>query len=136
MRIFALFVLLMLSRASVASPCDGVSKELSAEQQVELTPILTRQIANQIEVQSVKVLESFHYRNWYIFYVAPDSADEVFLFYSDNPTKSSYLLAWPDAFSENDEKNVLKAVSSGKTKGIPEKLAACFAWRVTNARAK
>lgn len=43
----------------------------------------------------------------------------------------SYLLAWPDAFSEKDEKLVLSTLSKGKTKGIPRPLATCFAWQIT-----
>lgn len=136
MRVFASFVLLALSLNAAASPCDSVRRTLTAEQKIKLEPIVTRQVSRQIDVQSAKVLESFRYRNWYILYVAPNSADEVFLFYKGDPTTNSYLLAWPDAFSENDEKAVLRTVLSGKTKGIPKELATCFAWHVTNVEDK
>lgn len=136
MRVLASFVLLAFSLNGATSPCDGVRRTLTAEQKIKLEPIVTRQISRQIDVQSVKVLESFRYRNWYILHIAPNSADEAFVFYKGDPTTNYYLLAWPDAFSENDEKAVLKTVFSGKTKGIPKELATCFAWHVTNVEDK
>lgn len=125
------FLWLIASAACIASPCDSIDRSLSPERKAVLAPVVTKQIARQIDIQSAEVLESYYYKGWYILYVDPKTADEAFLFYKGDPLSHSYFLAWPDAFSENDQRHVMRTLSRGKTKGIPRPLAECFAWHVT-----
>ncbi|MFA6970993.1 MAG: hypothetical protein WC208_06270 [Gallionella sp.] len=136
MRYLVALVWLITTSPVFASACDGIDRSLSIERKAILAPLVTKQLAQQIDIQSAEVLESFRYKGWYILYVEPKTADEAFLFYNGDPATHSYLLAWPDAFSENDERNVLQTLSSGSTKRIPRPLARCFAWHVTQGVAQ
>jgi hypothetical protein len=131
MRLIFALVWLIASVSAVASPCDGVDQSLPDERKAVLAPIVSKQLASKIDIHSVEVMRSFHFKDWFILYIDPKTADEAFLFYNGDPINHLYLLAWPDAFSENDERQVIRTLLRGKTKGIPRPLAACFAWYVT-----
>jgi hypothetical protein len=76
--------------ASGGSPCDTVSRDLPSERKAVLAP----EIAKQLNVTSVDVLQSFTLGSWQIIYVNTHESDEPFLFYSGDPLKTRYVTMW------------------------------------------
>jgi hypothetical protein len=123
-------VVLSLSTACVrGSPCDGVDRTLTTERKASLAP----EIAKQLSVSSVEVLQSFHSGSWSIVYVGTHQSDEVFLFYSHDPLTSRYIAMWSGAAASNDEQKI-RGWTLKNAPGIPQDLASCFAWHVTKDR--
>ena len=75
------------------SPCDTVSRDLPSERKAVLAP----EIAKQLNVKSVDVLQSFKLGSWQIIYVNTHESDEPFLFYSGDPLKTRYVTMWSGA---------------------------------------
>jgi hypothetical protein len=117
-----------LAHAS-ASPCDGVSRELSNSRKASLAPV----IAKQLGVSAVDVLQSFQLDTWDIVSVDTHQSDEVFLFYAHDPAGSRYVTMWSGGAMSDEEKSI-KSWVVNNAPGIPEKLASCFAWHVTKDR--
>ena len=115
--------------AWAASPCAGVSRDLTSQRKAALAP----EIAKQLRVRSVDVLQSFRLGGWEIIYVSTGESDEPFLFYSGDPLKSGYITLWSGAATIHEEQ-AIKGWTLKNAPGIPRKLAACFAWHVTKDR--
>jgi hypothetical protein len=127
---FLAFCLLSLVTCTVyASPCDGVDRSLTEDRKSQLAPV----IAKQLNVETAKILQSYRYRSWYIIYVNTHVSDEAFLFFSSDPTLNKYLTVWSGGAAVHEELEIKKWVLNN-AKGIPPKLAGCFAWHVTKAR--
>jgi hypothetical protein len=118
-------------RAWSASPCDTVERSLTDKSKAALSP----EIAKQLRAQRVDVLQSFRFEGWTIIYVDSHEADEAFLFYSHDPLHSRYITMWSGAAAINEEQSI-RAWTLKNARGIPPKLASCFAWHVTNDRDK
>ncbi len=112
-----------------ASPCDNVDRGLTDKIKMEWAPA----IARQLHAQKVDVLQSFQFGGWSIIYVDSHEADEAFLFYSHDPLRSHYVTMWSGA-AMRDEQQSIKAWTLKNAPGIPQPLAGCFAWYVTNGR--
>ena len=91
-----------VAAASAAPPCDGVDRSLSAEHQSAWAP----EIARQLEVQRVEVLQSFRYGGWSIVYVETFVSDEQFLFYAHDPLTSHYVTSWSGAAATFEEDEI------------------------------
>ena len=111
------------------SPCDTVSRDLPSERKAVLAP----EIAKQLNVKSVDVLQSFKLGSWQIIYVNTHESDELFLFYSGDPLKTRYVTMWSGA-ARMDEEQEIRAWTLKNAPGIPRRLASCFAWHVTKSR--
>ncbi|MFA7400765.1 MAG: hypothetical protein WCZ98_09815 [Sideroxydans sp.] len=118
---------LLLSCNAFASPCDGVDFSISEKRKVQLAPYIAKQDNNN---EKVEILKSYSFRGWHIFFVNRFVADEMYFFYSGEPSQSKYLSTWSGDTSDTNELEVKQYVIS-ETKGIPSELAGCFAWRVT-----
>lgn len=129
MKLLALCLLSFASCAASASPCDGVDRSLSANRKSQLAPV----IAKQLNVESAEILQSYRYRGWYIIYVGTHVSDEAFLFFSGDPTQGKYLTTWGGGAAASEEPEIKQWVLKN-AKGIPPKLAGCFAWHVTKDR--
>ena len=112
-----------------ASPCDGVDRTLTDKDKAAWA----HEIARQLHAQKVDLLQSFRSEGWTIVYVDSHEADEVFLFYSRDPLHSPYVTMWSGAAARNEEQSI-RAWTLKNAPGIPQKLAGCFAWYVTNGR--
>ena len=121
--------LTVIASQSVASPCDGVDRQISDEMKATLAPA----IAKQLDASEVEILQSFRFGRWSIFYVDTHKADEVFLFFSGNPLTTHYVTLWGGAASRIEEKSI-KGWVLKNVPGIPRRLASCFAWHVTRHR--
>jgi hypothetical protein len=109
------------------SPCDGVDRGLTQKTKAAWA----HAIARQLHAPRVDLLQSFRSKGWTIVYVDSHEADEVFLFYSHDPLHSSYVTMWSGA-ARIDEEQTIRAWTLKNAPGIPQKLAGCFAWYVTN----
>ena len=122
-------LIVTVSVAYCESPCDRVDRGLSNERKIALAPA----IAQQLQVSSVNVLQSFKMGKWSIIYVETDEADEAFLFYSGDPIASHYITLWSGGASRTEEQKIKDWVIKS-VPGIPKRLAGCFAWHVTKNR--
>jgi len=123
------YFLFFASLCAHASPCAGVDRTLIDDRKAQLAPI----IANQLNIKSVEVLQSYRYRGWYIIYVATPVSDEEFLFYNGEPSLHKYITAWSGA-AKMDEGAEIERWVVQHAAGIPQELASCFAYHVTRAR--
>ena len=117
------------SVAGAASPCEGVDRSLP----VELRSPWALELAKQLGVSSVDVLQSFRLNGWSIIYVDTHRSDEAFLFYAHDPLTSHYITLWSGAAARDEEEDV-KSWTLKNAPNIPLKLASCFAWHVTKDR--
>jgi hypothetical protein len=109
-----------------AMPCTGIDRHLPARQIAALAPIVSK----QLHTESAKVVQSYRYRGWYMLYVATDVSDPPFLFYQGKPGPKNFRTMWSGAAAKNDGPEIVKWTRQN-AKGIPAKLAECFAWQVT-----
>ena len=114
-----------------ASPCDGVDRSLAKNRKMALASA----IAKQLNSERVDVLQSFREGKWSIIYVDSHDRDNGFLFYSDDPLKSRYITVWGGVALQSEEKEI-RQWTLKNARGIPSRLAGCFAWHVTNNRNK
>ena len=129
MRNFLAVVLLITTYIASASPCDDVDRTLTNERKV----VLSTEIAKQLHVSNVDVLQSFRSGVWSIIYIDTHEADSAFLFFSSSPLTSRYITLWSGAPSI-DEGQKIKEWTLNNAHGIPSRLAECFAWHVANNR--
>jgi len=122
-------ILLVVSHAC-ASPCDGVDRSLADERRRVLAPVL----AEHLRAPSVDIIQSFRSGTWTILHVDTHQADEIFLFYSGEPSANRYVTAWSGAATIQEEGHVKKWAIDNAA-GIPSQLAGCFAWHVARERA-
>ena len=127
---YSLIALLWVAAFEVqGSPCSGVDRTLTEARKVQLAPLVARQMG----ITSAEILQSYKYQSWYIIYVNTHVSDEAFLFYPGDPSRTKYLTAWGGGAGVNEGPEVLQWLKR-KAKGIPNKLASCFAWHVTKDR--
>jgi hypothetical protein len=126
MRIALMLLVAGLSFQVMANPCDGINRNLDDARKSGLRPVVGR----QLKVTAVDVLESFRQGSWDILYVDTHASDEVFLFYKGDPLNSSPVAMWSGAAAKQEE-NDISAWAAKNASGIPQALAACFAWYVT-----
>ena len=113
--------------ARAASPCNGVDRKLTPERSAALAPIIARQLG----VKKVRVTQSFRTNRWSIYYVETYETDDGYVFYRHDPSKSRYVTVWGGA-ATSDEQQSIKDWVLKNAPGIPDRLASCFAWHVTN----
>jgi hypothetical protein len=112
-----------------AAPCAGIDRVLTDAQ--KHTWSLT--IAKQLQVGNAEVLQTFQLDNWRIIYVATNRSDNAFLFYRDDPQRSHYITVWA-GYAQADEEASIAQWTRSQVRGIPDTLAQCFAWYVTQHR--
>lgn len=121
--------MLSISTVAQAAPCDSVSHKSAKGPETALS----RSVAGQMHFSKVDLLESFSEGSWQILYVAPHAADEAFLFHSGDPEKSHYVTLWGGGAGPSEEASI-RTWATTNAPGIPDGLATCFAWYVTQAR--
>lgn len=142
MRGLALILAALVALPALASPCAGVDRALPAARKAAFAPAvaahLNRQLGPQVNQTIViapdDILQLFRLGRWHILYVNNHVSDEPFLFYRDAPQRSpAYALAWAGAATRDEGPAIEKWVRA-EAPGIPRRLAACFAWHVTQDR--
>ena len=144
MRYFFLVVLMFaaFSTYASASPCDGVDRNLPSSRKEVLAPEIVKQlnetldpeIAKELNIQYVDIIRSFRIGGWSILFIKPDRGEVLFLFYVHDPLTSYYVAMWSGVAMSSEEK-AIRSWTFKNVPGIPKKLAACFAWHVTNDKA-
>jgi hypothetical protein len=110
-----------------SSPCDGVNRSLTNTRKMQLG----RAIARQQKLKRVDVYQSFSDGDWSVIYLATGVSDNGYFFYSVDPTAAAHPInIWGGAAMAFETTEIAKWVSKN-VKGIPERLANCFAWHVT-----
>lgn len=127
--VFSVLLLTALSACASEPPCAGVSRSLPDARKEALAP----EIAKQLGVSKVDVLQSFGFKEWNIIYVNTHQSDEAFLFYGRDPLASRYVTLWSGGATQDEEESI-RSWAVKNAPGIPAQLARCFAWHVTKAR--
>ena len=109
-------------------PVTSVDRSLTNERKAALAP----EIAKQLNVSSVDVLQLFQIGGWSIVTVETPQSDEPFLFCARDPLASRYVTSRSGARS--DEEPEIKDWALKNAPNIPSQLASCFAWHVTKDR--
>jgi hypothetical protein len=132
------------SVVAAATPCDGVNRRLTYQQKTLWAPAIAKQLKADkefpedfrealLKAPNITVLQSFRLDDWRIVYVDTHASDETFLFYPGDPVASRYVTWWGGAAQTSEERSIRDAIVRD-ARGIPLKLAHCFAWHVTNDR--
>ena len=112
-----------------ATPCTGVDRHLRSQQK----SAVASEIARQLKVKAVDVLQSFRAGGWSIFYVDTHETDDAYVFYARDPQNGGYITLWGGVALE-DEEQAINAWTIKNAPGIPRNLPSCFAWHVTKER--
>ena len=129
MRSLLSIALLLGSAVATASPCGSIKRDLSNSDKAEWSPA----IARQLDVSNVTILQTFSLKDWIIVYIETPNSDPPFLFFHGAPDKTHYVTLWSGG-AQHDEEASIRAWAIKNASGIPQDLAACFAWHVTKAR--
>ena len=117
------------SGRGLAAPCDGIDRSLSGADKITLAA----DVAAQLHVPSVDVLQSFRTGTWRVLYIDSHTADPAFLFYAGAPSSQKYVTLWSGGAAA-DEGPAIRRWVSVNARGIPDRLAECFAFHVTKDR--
>ena len=119
-------ILFLVSSSSISGEWKDIDKKLPPNWKTRLAPI----IAKQLQLKKVAVVECFRFNNWSIIHVGTFIDDDRFLFYKGDPFKTSPVTEWGGAAASHETEEIKSWVVSN-AKGIPNRLASYFAWRVT-----
>ena len=131
MRTLFSVILLVVVAEAWGSPCDQIDSSLDPNTRAALSGAMS----TQLHVRRVDILKSFRCGSWTILNINTHQADPAFLFYRNDPLVSRYITLWAGA-ARMDEEETIKNWALQNARGIPPKLAACFAWYVTKGRTK
>ena len=120
---------LSLSAALADTPCAGVDRRLPGTEK----QTLERAIAAEMGLPHVELLQSYRHEGWRILYVATFRTDDTFLFYRRDPPRGRILARWGGAAGKDEGPEIHRWVRRN-VRGIPPRLATCFAWHVTRGR--
>ena len=116
---------------AIRSPCGGVDRKLTVDDQARLSARLNQQFV--FAKQTARAMERFRFRGWSIVYAYDDTSDPFFAFYRGDPLTTKSLAIWGGAAGSNEE-NEIRLWVTKNAPGIPAQLATCFAWHVTGDR--
>ena len=118
--------LFLVSFFAVSGEWMDIDRQVPQNWKIGLAPI----IAKQLQLQKVAIVECFRFNGWSIIHVGTYVDEDRFLFYSGDPFKTPPVTEWGGAAAchETDE---IKSWVIVNAKGIPNRLASYFAWRVT-----
>jgi len=123
----AIPAILLVSPISVfGGEWSDIEKMLPQSLEKQLAPI----IAKRLNLEKVAIVEAYRFNGWTIIHVGTYVDDDRFLFYKGDPLKTAPVTEWGGAAGSN-ETGEIKAWVLTNAKGIPDHLAAYFAWRVT-----
>lgn len=117
-------------------PCEGVDRTIHPQRIEPLKPILAKQLQAQDlkgTKPTVEVVDLFALGKWQILHVKTGVSDDGFLFYSGDPMTHDYVTVWGGSAAP-DEETQIQDWAVKNAKGIPDRLASCFAWYVTKAQ--
>ncbi|GLQ96754.1 hypothetical protein GCM10007863_11740 [Dyella mobilis] len=120
---------MVLALPAAATPCTSIDRILTPQQKQAWAPV----IARQLRVARVDVLQVFRLDHWRIVYVDTHRSDNGFLFYREDPLDSRYIATWAGAAQPGEEASITQWTQTNAP-GIPEALAQCFGWYVTQHR--
>lgn len=131
--------LLLGATGGFANPCTDLAQPISALWRERNAPAIQRhlrsqlapEVAPRVQVGTADILSLFHVGDWYLVYVETQVTDEPYLFYRGEPiTQRGYRSLWAGS-ARPDEQAAIHDWVLQHTPEIPESLAACFAWYVT-----
>lgn len=134
----------VISVAASASPCSGVDRSLTMAQRQAYRPAveahlnaqLAAPLGTTISLAPADIFQQLRVGRWHIVYVNTTISDEAFLFYDRRPDRRpAYLADWAGAATFDEGPEIIAWLQKDLP-GLPAKLAACFAWHVTQARDK
>ena len=122
-------ILLALLLAVPAAPCDGVDRSLPALHKAAVT----QAVAAELHDPTASVMQSFSFGGWTILYADTVKSDPPFLFYRRDPRRAASVAQWSGAAMASEQADV-ERWTLAHARGIPRRLASCFAYHVTQDR--
>ena len=111
--------------------CKEIERGITKERRLALAP----NVAKQLNVANVDILQLWQMNEWSILYADTHETDEVYLFYSKEPLVNRYIVTWSGA-ARIDEYEEIKKWTIKNAPNIPLKLAECFSLHVTKKTEK
>lgn len=111
------------------TPCSGIDRDLglSPEQIVRMK----ENISPQVFSTDLEILNVFKAQGWSVLSINPNKAEPAYLFFSSNLLTSHYVGLWAGAYGEMTRSELVVAFQK-EAAGIPENLAQCVAWFLTD----
>jgi len=109
--------------------CNGIDRSLPKR----LAQRFEAAARRQFDDPQAEVPQLFRYQSWTIAYVSFTKSDPGYVFYRGDPLRSHYVTIWGGA-ARGDEEDEIRAWAEQYARGIPTRLAACFAWHLTKDR--
>lgn len=121
--------------AKADSPCDGISRTITARQRAVWTPAVTRywHKVSEGRITEVDIDRSFRYGGWTILHTEVHVSEGGYDFYSGDPARTKPVTSFEGAATV-DEGPEVEAEILKNAPGIPKKLVQCFAYYVTKVR--
>ena len=98
-----------------------------------LKAAVTPAVDVELHDPTASVMQSFRYGGWTILYVDTVRSDPLFLFYRGDPRRGASVAQWSGAAMASEQAEV-ERWTLANARGIPPRLAACFAYHVTQDR--
>jgi hypothetical protein len=111
------------------APCDLVHRGITEAQRKEWSPSIDRQLNGHL----ASINQAFALSGWVIVFVDAKQADPPFLFFHGSPAKTHYITMWSGAAMRSEQAQT-KGWALREVPGIPDGLASCFAWQVTQGQ--
>jgi hypothetical protein len=130
MRAVLLSVVIVTAASAAAHPCTFVQRgALIQRPDIEVE----RHVAKLLGVADIDVLESLRVRDWHVLYVNTHESDELFVFLRGDPRAASVAATWGGAAARFERKE-LAVWARRNARGVPRRLARCFAWYAVEGR--
>ena len=135
-RIFQLVILWPFNPVNVlyakaSNPCEGIKYDIQATEKKKLEPIIAKHLKKElVDMKVARMMNSFRFDGWQIYRIDTSVSDDIYVFYSGNPEKHSYVYSWGGVGTVSEGPEIEEWIN-GKAKNIPPKLNKCFSWFVT-----
>jgi hypothetical protein len=106
--------------------CSAVHEGVTEAQKSAWHSAIDRQLNGRL----LDIRQAFSLADWIVVLVDAREADPPFLFFHGDPAKTRFVTMWSGA-AMRSEKKLVKDWALKSAPGIPNDLAACFAWHVT-----
>lgn len=111
------------------APCDLVHRGITETQKKEWSPSIDRQLNGRL----ASISQAIALSDWVVVFADAKQADPPFLIFHGNPAATHYITMWSGAAMRSEQAQT-KAWVLKEAPGIPDGLASCFAWQVTQGQ--
>jgi hypothetical protein len=118
--------LLPLAAKAADVSCAKVHEGVTKAQKKEWSSSINQQLSGRL----TRINQAFSLSDWVIVFVDAREADPPFLIFHGNPARTHFVTMWSGAAMRSEQK-AMNDWALKNAPGIPNDLAACFAWHIT-----